>query len=252
MELKNLLCISLFTLLSLSCGKDDGATPSDNNPNTTISLDMESLELYRGEDAQVQASLSGADGTIVWSSSDESVATVDQSGQISAVDKGFATITASFGEINTSLDLNVMPNTYVAGYMFDENDIARAVLWKNGIPTFLTNASNDGNNNTYAFSAFIHENDEYVVGYKVLENNIVVAMLWKNGEPTELSDGSLSTYANSIVVDNNKNTYVAGVEFNGLYYIAKLWTNGVATKLSNEPFDSFANVVFNEEGNIYM
>lgn len=246
MELKNLLRISLFTLLLFSCGKDDGATPSDNNPNTTISLDMESLELYRGEDAQIQASLSGADGTIVWSSSDESVATVNQSGQILAVDKGFATITASFGGINTSLDLNVMPNTYVAGYMDNDNEIARAVFWKNGTPVFLT----DGSQNSYGLSMFVDGNDEYVVGSE-FNGSYDVAMLWKNGEPHPLSDGSTSVYPSSIVVDNSI-TYIAGTDFNGPYYIAKLWTNGVATDLSDGPFDSFANSVFLERENIYV
>lgn len=67
----------------------------------TINVDQDQLKLKVGSDYRVQVSVSSADEVITqailqgleWSSSDESVVTVDQTGQITVVGKGSASIT---------------------------------------------------------------------------------------------------------------------------------------------------------------
>lgn len=64
-----------------------------------ISLSQTSLSINSGTTAQLSATLSpeGSLGTITWTSSDESVATVDASGLVTAVAGGTCTITATVG-----------------------------------------------------------------------------------------------------------------------------------------------------------
>ena len=74
------------------------------NPVTRVSVEPSSLNLVKGDSATVLASLSGTlpgetDGaSIEWLSSDETVATVDEYGTVTAKKTGAATITAKAGE----------------------------------------------------------------------------------------------------------------------------------------------------------
>jgi uncharacterized protein YjdB len=73
-----------------------------------------------GESTQVEVSVVDAGGTPVegadleWSSSDESVATVDSEGVVEAVGPGSATITASFGELSAEIEVVVQLAAAVA------------------------------------------------------------------------------------------------------------------------------------------
>lgn len=74
------------------------------NPVTSLSIDPASLGLVKGDEAGLTASLSGTlpgetDGVVVaWSSSDDSVASVNADGAVVAKKTGAATITAKVGE----------------------------------------------------------------------------------------------------------------------------------------------------------
>ena len=77
---------------------------------TEITLNKESLSLEEGETATLTASPTPSDaelGTIVWSSSDESIATVNQEGLVTAVAAGSATITATSGSLSASCAVTV-------------------------------------------------------------------------------------------------------------------------------------------------
>ena len=66
-----------------------------------IQLDVEKVQLLPGESAVLNAEVlpvDATDNTIIWSSSDESVAKVDQTGRITAVTEGNAMITATAGD----------------------------------------------------------------------------------------------------------------------------------------------------------
>jgi hypothetical protein len=74
-----------------------------------ILLDSYSRTLWVGNSAQLTATVLPAeatDWTIAWSSSNETVATVDQSGKITAVGEGTATITAAIGDVKATCTVN--------------------------------------------------------------------------------------------------------------------------------------------------
>ena len=69
-----------------------------SQPVTSISLDKSSASLQSGETLQLTASVYPSDAlnkAITWTSSDAAIATVDQSGKVTALKKGGATITAT-------------------------------------------------------------------------------------------------------------------------------------------------------------
>ncbi|UJF31381.1 immunoglobulin-like domain-containing protein [Paenibacillus hexagrammi] len=73
-------------------------TPSADVPVSGISVDQEHVVLEKGSDAQLQAAVqpaNAANPSILWSSSNEEVAVVDESGKVTALSEGTARITAS-------------------------------------------------------------------------------------------------------------------------------------------------------------
>ena len=71
-------------------------TVTENEENVTVTLDTTSLSLKEGEEKTIKATVAGTSNTAVgWSSSDNTIASVDDSGKIKALKKGEATITAT-------------------------------------------------------------------------------------------------------------------------------------------------------------
>lgn len=77
-----------------------------DNPQVEIALDKQSLTMYPGKVSTISASVIPADAQVVWSSSDEKVATVSN-GTITAVAKGTATIYAAVGDVKTGCTVTV-------------------------------------------------------------------------------------------------------------------------------------------------
>ena len=79
---------------------------------TTITLNKETLELAVGENETLTATVepeNTTDKTIVWSSSNEKVATVSEDGVVTAISVGTATITAKCGEVSATCEETVKP-----------------------------------------------------------------------------------------------------------------------------------------------
>ena len=79
---------------------------------TAVTLNKSSLELLVGGTEQLIATVSpdnATDKTVVWTSSDNSVATVDANGNVTAVALGSATITASCGSVKAECKVTVLP-----------------------------------------------------------------------------------------------------------------------------------------------
>ncbi|GEM_PF-4660482 len=70
-------------------------------PVTSVSLDKTTLALIKGETATLTATVSPSDATdkdVTWTSSDETIASVDQTGKVTALAGGSVTIKAAAGE----------------------------------------------------------------------------------------------------------------------------------------------------------
>ena len=76
----------------------------------SISLDKENITLEEEGSTTLVATVKpddATDKTVVWSSSNTSIATVDQSGKVTAVKEGFTTITAKAGEQSATCQVTV-------------------------------------------------------------------------------------------------------------------------------------------------
>lgn len=90
-SLLGIICASMFML---GCSKSDSGDISV----ASVSLNKTSLEIAVGESATLVATLQPEDATnfnVAWSSDNSSVATVDESGKVTAVKEGTATITVT-------------------------------------------------------------------------------------------------------------------------------------------------------------
>ena len=84
-------------------------------PVESIALSRTSMELHIGESFTLVTTINptnASDKSVYWTSSDESVATVDQTGRVTAISKGTATIKATANDgsgVFASCSVNVMP-----------------------------------------------------------------------------------------------------------------------------------------------
>lgn len=82
-------------------------------PVSSITLDKTSIEIKEGESAVLTATVgpeNATNKTVTWKSSDESVATVDTSGKVTAIKIGVATITAQAGSLTATCAVIVPVN----------------------------------------------------------------------------------------------------------------------------------------------
>ncbi len=95
-------------------------------PATKITLDSSSLELWVGDSGQLAATVTPDDAidVVLWSSSDESVATVNADGKVIAHSQGTATITATSvgGECSASCTVTTK-NIPVSGMYIEESSV---------------------------------------------------------------------------------------------------------------------------------
>ncbi len=109
-------CFSLL-LLFLSCGTSDDSHDSDNLNNTTpSSITIEALNSYTGavnQPFQLTATVRNIDGdilenqTVIWASSDTSIAVIDGSGIMKIVSVGQVIIMASIGALEQSKSITI-------------------------------------------------------------------------------------------------------------------------------------------------
>ena len=93
----------------------------DSETPTGISLDNDFLQLTVGGEITLSALLTpvGAEGTISWTSDNESVATVTQNGKVTAIDEGTATITATCGNLDATCDIEVIGASDLSNHTFN-------------------------------------------------------------------------------------------------------------------------------------
>ena len=76
----------------------------------TINIEQANISLTVGETITHNATVQGASQTITWTSSDESIATVDANGVVTGIKKGTATITASANGIKDTTEIRIQSN----------------------------------------------------------------------------------------------------------------------------------------------
>ena len=128
-------------------------------PVTSITLDKTSLSMEKGTSETLKATVlpnDATDKTVQWRSDNTSVATVDQNGQVTAVNSGNTTITASAGEITatcavsvfipvTSISLNLTNLTLLLGEtalleatISPDDATEKSVVWLSSNPGVAT------------------------------------------------------------------------------------------------------------------
>ena len=154
---------AMMALLATGC--DNGSSEPEPVAVESVTLDETTLTLTRGETGKLTATVTSDnadDKTVVWSSSDASVATVSDDGTVTAKKEGTATITAQAGgktatcavTVNPipveNVTLNVttlklapnMTKTLTATVNPDDAD-DKTVTWSSSNPAVAT-VSNDG------------------------------------------------------------------------------------------------------------
>lgn len=107
-------------------------------------------------------------------------------------------------------------DVYVAGWdTSDGSGITRAVLWKNGEMSYLS----DGKVDTQAKSVCVIDGDVYVAGNEVGVSNRL--FLWKNGEAAVLPSAHNYAEVGGMAVSGSGDVWVAGYD-NG----PAVWENG--------------------------
>ena len=106
--------------VTITCGTDtesftvtQAAAPPTVIPLTSVTLNKTELELTTGTSETLVATVApdnATDKTVVWSSSDDKVASVDQTGKVTAVAAGEATITAKAGDKEATCKVTVKDN----------------------------------------------------------------------------------------------------------------------------------------------
>ena len=89
----------------------DSVAITVNSPLTGIELNTQETSIKKGETAQLEVIYTPADTTddttVIWSSSDEDIASVDENGVVTAKQDGTATITAAVGELTAECVVHV-------------------------------------------------------------------------------------------------------------------------------------------------
>ena len=121
----SLLCLPII-LLFPACKDDSGGVGSTpiveqvTPAKPAITLDISQTSIAPGGQCYIVPS-GATDPTLqlVFSSSDDSIATVDQNGLVTAKKLGTATITVTYGESTATCAVNVISNNYVPTVHFD-------------------------------------------------------------------------------------------------------------------------------------
>ena len=175
-------------VIGKSIGKATITAVSDDNPEITavceievgvpvdaVEISAEEASIFVGESLQLMASAVPSDAShpeIVWSSADETIATVSETGLVTGVSAGkvIITATAPFGEVSASCNMEV--RTHVTGVTLDKHTIEIYSL------------------ETVKLSAAIQPESAFVKEVTWTSSNPLVATVDTDGNVTGRSKGS--------------------------------------------------------------
>ena len=180
--MKKFLLLSFAALVMAACGDSDWMGDGDvyYTPKE-LNLSKSSLnELIVGETRQLYASFDPAettDGEVVWLTSDETVATVSESGAVRATGLGEAVITVqsvAYPEIEASCTVSVTVESGIRVYDY---------LLNEPVDDLVTFVRNSTGNRAYYFEVFVHDTfDKSVTVQSTNPNVVAVEMGEVNGQ----------------------------------------------------------------------
>lgn len=97
----------------------DGSLVDETFIENSITLDKNNLELLEGDSAKLTATVIPDSANVIWTSSDESIATIDQNGNVTAIKEGVITVTAQLA--NTNLSANCIVTVKKQGSLESES-----------------------------------------------------------------------------------------------------------------------------------
>lgn len=226
-----ILSVSVMTLMVAFTGCGN---------KTKVSLDKTTLSLLAGEIEKLAATVEPEDAGnkgVIWTSSNNGVATVTADGTVTAIDSGTAIIsaTAQDGSKKAATCSLTVASIYASGFEWNSNFTGVGTVWKNGS---LLYKLVDGKHYTGANSVVVSGKDVYAAGYCGGHDygDGEVGAVWKNGHV--LHKSNLANEVES-TGDNSVSIAVAG---NDVYAVGgsegiTVWKNGnVLYGLTNENY----------------
>ena len=129
MKMKNIFTKTLFLLSALpilitGCNKSENSSDKpDDKKEPSLTIDVETLTIEKFESAQLTYTLLNSDATVSWASSNSSIATIDQDGNLYACGVGSAYISATAGDLVSSCTVTVTPSTIAPTLVYDTDEI---------------------------------------------------------------------------------------------------------------------------------
>lgn len=104
------LFLLAFAAFALAACSDDNNENDSRIPATAVVLDCEEQELVIGETLQIKSTVTPSDATdnVVWSSDNAAVATVSESGLVTALTAGTTVIEAKCGKVSATCTVSVI------------------------------------------------------------------------------------------------------------------------------------------------
>ncbi len=155
---------------------------------TGVTVTPASLDLYKGNTADLTAKvmpLTASDRTVTWTSANPNVATVDETGHVTAVAAGSTTIRATSNGDNTkyaecSVTVTAINKTLNAFVWDEEGKVWASSFNANNLPTWTKTVNNEIG--TYLTSAFMFNASSLYAG--TLDTNAGVTMLYSVNRST--------------------------------------------------------------------
>lgn len=239
----------------------------------SVRLSETELSLSVGETKTLTATVdpdNASNKNISWKSDNESVATVDQDGNVTAIGSGTAkvTVTTEDGGLTAACVVNVTQKEAVIYAIGQEAVPGKgyyyATIWKNGKRHLLSDGSHD------AFCNGVYADGEtiYIVGCEATGDlvddgfydpyHLNVGVIWKfkageedKAEKTVISDGKYATSPIAVTVSDGK-VYAAGFDTPVYDRRVILWTDGKPQYLTDGSTDAVAYCICSDGKDVYV
>ena len=219
----------------------------------SVVLDNSTLELHVGESSKLNATVlpeNATDKSVTWTSSNNSVATVDTNGNVTAVSLGTATITAKSGDVTagcevkvlpiavssvtlnkTSLELAVGGSEQLSATVLPENATDKSVTWTSSDKKVATV---DANGNVKAISAgtatIMAKSGDVTTSCEVTVYTVPASSVTLNKSTLELAIGGSEQLSATVLPENTTDKSVTWASSDNS--IATVDTNGNVTAVS--------------------